>query len=117
MEQNPIESLGDRIDLIVMPHIGESKKFGCKGTKPAGLLWEMDAPGLEMGRDLCQTRQLVALGINGNDCSIFRPQILNKACAGALVLNQQRGSFLLRLLPGGVDEESKLKSYVYCIPY
>jgi hypothetical protein len=26
-------------------------------------------------------------------------------------------SFLLRLLPGGVDEEPELKSHVYCIPY
>src|SRR5262249_31797631 len=30
--QDPVESLRDRVDLIVVSHVGKTEQFGCEGT-------------------------------------------------------------------------------------
>ena len=92
--EDPVESLGHGVNLIVVPQIREAEQLGLESTEPTGLSRKENALRCKEEGNPGEAGDFIAFRGDADGRSIFSSQILNKARAGPLVFNQERGTWM-----------------------
>src|SRR5215204_5341029 len=84
------QRLRERVHLVVVASGRKGQEFLLEVLQPRRALREPHGAGLDAGKLSVHAHDLVPFRIDGDSVDVLSPDVLDKAHAGALVLDQQR---------------------------